>query len=182
MQIDYRPKRVINVISNQIGESVDYVQPEKELKQDLNCDSLDCVEIMIGLEEEFNIELNDDAFLKLVTVQNVIDHILDVCNTEIVSTAARINAEYAAQVRPDNSVFSYAQKITSSARELDWLKNESNPTRAAEAQKHINTLHACAIQLAGSRAHELYATEKETNELIPYLARTIGCAVEEERA
>jgi hypothetical protein len=76
--------------------------------------------------------------------------------------------------------FAIASKIAAAAADLDFLKNDNDPQRAAEAQKHINTLHACAIELAGNRAHELYATEAETIIDLPALARMTGCAAEGE--
>lgn len=77
------------------------------------------------------------------------------------------------------STFPYAEKIRNAARDLDWLKNLSNPIQAAEAQKHINTLHACAIHLAGPRAHELYAPDEEADQLELALAAGMSCCSDE---
>ncbi|MFA5824788.1 MAG: hypothetical protein WC825_02315 [Gallionellaceae bacterium] len=82
----------------------------------------------------------------------------------------------------DNAIapaFPCADKIASAARELDWLKNLGNPIQAAEAQKHINTLHARAIHLAGPRAHELYAPDDEADQLELALAAGMACCSDE---
>lgn len=58
------------------------IKPEHKLYADLMCDSLDIIEIMMALEEEFGIRIDDDEFMKLATVQQVIDHINGVCVPE----------------------------------------------------------------------------------------------------
>jgi acyl carrier protein len=82
--------RVLKVLAEQITGSVDIdyvtiIKPTHHLYQDLRCDSLELVEMTIGLEEEFGIKLEDDDMLKLTTVQQVIDHIAGVCTTQQVA-------------------------------------------------------------------------------------------------
>lgn len=74
--------RVLNVLSEQLGFAVAEIKPEHELCGALNCDSLGCVEVMMGLESEFEIEIDDDKFSALVTVRDVVDYISVVINID----------------------------------------------------------------------------------------------------
>lgn len=67
-------KRVIKVIAEVIAVERDQIKPESDLTGELNCDSLDMLEIAMALEEEFSCDINDEDALKLTTVQQVIDH------------------------------------------------------------------------------------------------------------
>lgn len=67
-------KRVIKVIAEVIAVDRDQIKPESDLTGELNCDSLDMLEIAMALEEEFSCDINDEDALKLTTVQQVIDH------------------------------------------------------------------------------------------------------------
>ncbi len=51
------------------------VTPEANFTNDLGADSLDVVELVMALEEEFNIEIPDEAAEKILTVQEVVDYI-----------------------------------------------------------------------------------------------------------
>lgn len=68
-------KRVIKVIAEVTAVERDQIKPESDLTGELNCDSLDMLEIAMALEEEFSCGINDEDALKLTTVQQVIDHI-----------------------------------------------------------------------------------------------------------
>lgn len=66
--------RVKNVIADQVGVPANGVRNDQTLRDDLNLDSLDMVEIGMGLEEEFSLEIPDDLLVMgLTTVQAVID-------------------------------------------------------------------------------------------------------------
>lgn len=57
--------------------------------------------------------------------------------------------------------FDIAKKVAYAACELDWLRKlavqaEVTRAEASEAERHINTLHECAIELASVRAREIY--------------------------
>lgn len=65
-------ERVIKILSQQLGIDNDIIHPEKTI-QDLGVDSLDCVEIMIAMEENFNIVFDDEEGKKLITVKDIID-------------------------------------------------------------------------------------------------------------
>lgn len=65
-------ERVIKILSQQLGIDNDIIHPEKTI-QDLGGDSLDCVEIMIAMEQNFNIVFDEEGAEKPTTVQNIID-------------------------------------------------------------------------------------------------------------
>lgn len=61
-------EKVIQVISEQLGVDVDEIQPEMNIVDDLGADSLDVVEVVMALEEEFNVEIPDEEAAKIKTV------------------------------------------------------------------------------------------------------------------
>lgn len=67
------PDRVKRVIADQLGIPVAEVHPEMSL-DDLGADSLDNVEIVMGLEEEFELEIPQEQGEALDTVQQAIDY------------------------------------------------------------------------------------------------------------
>ena len=60
--------RVTEIIVEQLGVSPDQVKPEARFIDDLGADSLDTVELIMALEEEFNVEIPDEDAEKMVTV------------------------------------------------------------------------------------------------------------------
>ena len=67
--------RVIDIVAEQLGVDKEKVKPETSFVNDLGADSLDTVELVMELEEEFNVNIPDDAAEKIVTVKNAIDYI-----------------------------------------------------------------------------------------------------------
>ena len=63
------------VIVEELGVDADKVVPEASFVDDLGADSLDTVEIIMALEEKFEIEISDEEAPKILTVQNAIDFI-----------------------------------------------------------------------------------------------------------
>lgn len=75
-------ERVKKVVAEQLGVEENEVTPGATFVDDLGADSLDLVELIMALEEEFSkpnkkIEIPDDDAEKLVTVQDAIDYIKD---------------------------------------------------------------------------------------------------------
>ena len=68
-------EKVKAIVVEQLGVSADEVTPESKFVEDLNADSLDLTELIMAMEEEFDIEINDDDAQNIVTVQNAVDYI-----------------------------------------------------------------------------------------------------------
>ncbi len=67
--------RVIEIIADRLGVDKSEVVPEAAFIDDLGADSLDLVELIMAMEEEFDIEIADEEAEKLRTVQDVLDYI-----------------------------------------------------------------------------------------------------------
>ncbi len=70
-------QRVREIIAEQLGMNEEDVTPEANFVEDLGADSLDIVELIMAMEEEFEIEVPDEDAEKLLTVQQTIDYIRD---------------------------------------------------------------------------------------------------------
>jgi acyl carrier protein len=68
-------ERVIEIVAEQLGVSKDQIARETSFVNDLGADSLDTVELVMELEEEFDINIPDDTAEKIQTVGQAIDHI-----------------------------------------------------------------------------------------------------------
>jgi acyl carrier protein len=68
-------QRVQAVVAEQLGVDQEQVTPEAEFVQDLNADSLDLVELIMQLEEEFGIEISDEEASNIVTVNDALEFI-----------------------------------------------------------------------------------------------------------
>jgi len=67
--------KVKKIISEQLGVPEGDVKSEASFVNDLGADSLDTVELVMALEEEFGVEIPDEEAEKIATVQNAIDYI-----------------------------------------------------------------------------------------------------------
>lgn len=67
--------KVTKIIVDQLGVSADEVKPEAKFVDDLGADSLDLTELIMSMEEEFDIEIADDDAQKIQKVQDAIDYI-----------------------------------------------------------------------------------------------------------
>jgi acyl carrier protein len=70
-------QRIKDIIIEQLGVTADQVTPEAKFIEDLGADSLDTVELVMALEEEFGLEIPDDEAEKLQSVGDVIKHVED---------------------------------------------------------------------------------------------------------
>ena len=68
-------ERVKKIIVEQLGVKEEDVKPEASFVEDLGADSLDTVELVMALEEEFDIEITDEEAEKITTVQSAIDYV-----------------------------------------------------------------------------------------------------------
>ena len=68
-------ERVIDIVAEQLGVDKDKVKPDTSFVNDLGADSLDTVELVMELEEEFNINIPDESAEKIETVGQAIEFI-----------------------------------------------------------------------------------------------------------
>jgi acyl carrier protein len=68
-------EKVKNIIVEQLGVEPEQVKPEAQFVNDLGADSLDTVELIMALEEEFDIEIPDEQAEKIKTVGEALEHI-----------------------------------------------------------------------------------------------------------
>ncbi len=68
-------EKVKHIIVEQLGVDEEEVKAEASFVDDLGADSLDVVELVMALEEEFGLEISDEDAEKLSTVQQAVDYI-----------------------------------------------------------------------------------------------------------
>jgi acyl carrier protein len=68
--------QVRGIIAEQLGLKADEIKNDASFVDDLGADSLDTVELVMALEEEFETEIPDEEAEKITTVQHAIDYIL----------------------------------------------------------------------------------------------------------
>ena len=69
--------KVKEITSEQLGVDESQITPEAKFVDDLGADSLDTVELVMALEEEFDLEISDEEAEKLTTVNRVVNYIED---------------------------------------------------------------------------------------------------------
>ena len=67
--------QVRSIIAEQLGIKSDEIKDDASFVNDLGADSLDTVELVMALEEEFETEIPDEDAEKITTVQNAIDYV-----------------------------------------------------------------------------------------------------------
>jgi acyl carrier protein len=67
--------KVQEVVADKLDVDASKITPEASFTNDLGADSLDVVELVMALEEEFEVEIPDEEAEKLQTVQSVVDYI-----------------------------------------------------------------------------------------------------------
>jgi acyl carrier protein len=68
-------QKVQSIVSEQLEVEIEQVVPEATFANDLGADSLDTVELVMALEEEFDVEIPDEAAEGIDTVQKAVDYI-----------------------------------------------------------------------------------------------------------
>ena len=66
---------VINLIAEQLNLKAENIKPEDEFIKDLKADSLDIVELVMSLEEKFDIQIPDEEAEKMQTIKHFINYI-----------------------------------------------------------------------------------------------------------
>ena len=69
--------KVIQIISEQLGKDESEIKMSSHFIEDLDADSLDTVELVMALEEEFEIDIPDEAAEKITTVESAVDFIVE---------------------------------------------------------------------------------------------------------
>ena len=67
--------RVKKIVSDQLGASIDTIENDSSFVDDLGADSLDTVELVMALEEEFDLEIADEDAEKISTVNEAVAYI-----------------------------------------------------------------------------------------------------------
>jgi acyl carrier protein len=68
-------KKIVDIIANQLGVDKELVSPEANVVDDLGADSLDVVELVMALEEAFDLEIPDEEAEKIRTVKDIIEYL-----------------------------------------------------------------------------------------------------------
>ncbi|MBR2274934.1 MAG: acyl carrier protein [Lachnospiraceae bacterium] len=68
-------EKIQRIIAEVLNVDIDEVQPETKFVDDLGADSLDIFQIIMGIEEEFDIEISTDDAEKIVTVGDAVEQI-----------------------------------------------------------------------------------------------------------
>ena len=68
-------EKMKEIIADQLSVDADTITEATSFKDDLGADSLDIFQIIMGIEEEFDIEIDNDEAEKIVTVQDAVDQI-----------------------------------------------------------------------------------------------------------
>ena len=68
-------EKVKDIIVEQLGVNPEQVTPQASFIEDLGADSLDIVELVMALEEEYDMEISDEEAEKIRTVQDVVNYI-----------------------------------------------------------------------------------------------------------
>ncbi|MHB1415556.1 MAG: acyl carrier protein [Chloroflexota bacterium] len=75
MVVDTIYERMKKLVSEQLGVDEEQVTPDASFVDDLNADSLDLVDLIMTLEEQFGMEISDEDAEKIRTVQDAINYI-----------------------------------------------------------------------------------------------------------
>ncbi|ALC16798.1 acyl carrier protein [Desulfuromonas soudanensis] len=70
-------ERVKQIVAEQLGVDDEQVTDEASFMEDLGADSLDTVELVMALEEEFDVEISDEDAEKIQTVQDAVDYVTE---------------------------------------------------------------------------------------------------------
>ena len=68
-------EKLQDIIADVLNVQKDEIKPETTFVDDLGADSLDIFQIIMGIEEEFDIEIDNEEAEKIVTVQDAVDQI-----------------------------------------------------------------------------------------------------------
>jgi acyl carrier protein len=67
--------KVVEIVCDQLTLDRSQVTPESSFLEDLGADSLDIVQLIMALEEEYHLEISDEEAEKIRTIQDIVDYI-----------------------------------------------------------------------------------------------------------
>ena len=67
--------KVIEILAEKLDKDPSEITAESSIKEDLGADSLDMVEIVMEIEEEFDVEVEDSDTASIITVQDIVDYV-----------------------------------------------------------------------------------------------------------
>ena len=68
-------EKVRDMLAKQLNLSADQIKPESDVVKDLGADSLDVVELLISLEDDYGVSIPEDDIVNVKTVQDIVDMI-----------------------------------------------------------------------------------------------------------
>ena len=68
-------EKIAEIIAEQLNVDVSEVKPEASFKEDLEADSLDLFELVMALEEEYDVEIPSEDLEKILTVKDIMDYL-----------------------------------------------------------------------------------------------------------
>ena len=75
MKMEEVQSKLKEIVMDRLNAEEDQIKPEASFVEDLGADSLDIVELIMGIEEEFDIEIDNEEAEKITTVQDAVDQI-----------------------------------------------------------------------------------------------------------
>jgi acyl carrier protein len=66
-------KKVVKIVADELNVSQDEITMDTDIQTDLGADSLDAVELMMALEEEFDIQIPDEEAQKFKTIKDIVN-------------------------------------------------------------------------------------------------------------
>lgn len=75
MPVSNVKERVTNVVVNQLGVKEDEIKLSSSFVEDLGADSLDTVELVMALEEEFEVDISDEDAESILTIEDAISYV-----------------------------------------------------------------------------------------------------------
>lgn len=69
--------KVFDIVADQLGEEVQALTERTKLEEDCGMDSIDAIELVLALEEEYSIEIPDEDAEKILIVKDIIDYVME---------------------------------------------------------------------------------------------------------
>ncbi|MDO5040922.1 MAG: acyl carrier protein [Peptoniphilus sp.] len=67
-------ERILQLIADQFNREVEYLDEDMSFVDDLDADSIDIVELVMSIEDEFDVEIDDEVLTKMHTIADVLDY------------------------------------------------------------------------------------------------------------